>query len=452
MRARAWLAAACALSAACGGDNGSGPGATKGRIFVDSDPRGAAILLDGVATGQRTPDTLRNVTPGTRSVEVRLDSLGVAFSIRGDVDVPAGSAASVVMPLVSTCNASGNCVGQAARFHDIASLHFSTNPAAMPFFSGGRGGGLLYPGTSGDSYISAGAPVFAGTPSGVGGGVVALGVYPFSVPLAIPPLWNGRPAPPDTVSASALVLHQSTWIAPPAVLVRSVVPRGLQVDQRIVGRSDVDGALAIRVVFRNVSATPAYRFLDSATPAGGFSYTGAYVGYALDADIGLGPSYDDLYTFIPSLAMSVMYDGPLDEPGFGAPPALVGLRMLQPPAGAGNVALSAWLAGADWLTTDQPVGYNAITVGGKAGNPVFAAAPVTPGDYRISVAAGPLNLAPGDSAAFTVAVVLAPPAPRTYTPGTVLFPGDPNDPGRPFNAVAAPLVQRARAAEALLGR
>ena len=446
-----WVAG-CGLAlgaAACGGD-GTGPNASPGRIFVDSDPRGAAVYLDGTATGLHTPDTLRQVASGTRRVEVRLDSAGVAFATAGDVNVTGGGVVSVVIPLLTTCNGTGNCVGSSAVYHDVASLHFATNPAAMPFFNGGRGDGLKYPGVAGYDYASVGAPVFTGVPSGIGG-IVALGVYPFN--STVPPLWAGRPAPPDSTTNGTLILHQSTWIVPPALLVQTSVPRGLQVDQRIVGRSDVDGALFIRVVFRNISATSAYRFLDPPAPAAGITYSAAYVGWGMDADIGTASTLDDLYTFIPALNMAVMYDAPMSEPGFSGPPALVGLRMIQGPAGASTVSLGAWPAAADWLGTDQPVGWFALTNNGdKSGSTVFAPEPVSPGDYRISVAAGPITLAPGDSVAFTVAVVLALPAPNTYTPGTVLHPGDPNNPARPFQAVAAPLIQRARAAEALSTR
>ncbi|HEX9109470.1 MAG TPA: hypothetical protein VF832_19650, partial [Longimicrobiales bacterium] len=299
-----------------------------------------------------------------------------------------------------------------------------------------------------ESYASAGAPIFVSFPVGAANGVdVALGIYPFSI--TIPPLWAGRPAPRDSASAGRLVVHQTTWLVPPAVLASSWVPRGLQIEQRIVGVDAVQGVLAVRVVFRNISATALYRAIDPVVAAQGITYDKAYVGWGLDADIGaLGGTIDDLYTFDPTLQMAVLYDAPMQEPGFSGPPALVGLRMLQPPAGAATVALTAWQAGADVVGTDAAgVGWSAYTVAGKPGAVVWTPPPSQPGDWRIGVAAGPLRLAPGDSAAFTVAVVIAPPVPGTYSAGTVMWPGDPTDAARPFNAMAAGLYQRARSAQ-----
>jgi hypothetical protein len=43
-----------------------------GRIAVSSDPTGAAIYLDGTATGTVTPDTLETVVPGDHTVRVSL--------------------------------------------------------------------------------------------------------------------------------------------------------------------------------------------------------------------------------------------------------------------------------------------------------------------------------------------------------------------------------------------
>ncbi len=435
--------------AGCGGDSG-GTGNGNGRIFVDSDPRGAAILLDGQATGQVTPDSVRSVPNGTHTLRVQLDSGGTTFSLEGQVKVSGGGAiATGVLPLITRCdNDTGNCLGAAARYHDVASLHFATNPAAMMLFRGGQGNGLMYPGAT-DSYASAAGPVFSARP-GSFGQYVALGLYQYGGLTGDPPLWAGRPAPPDSSAGGALILHATTWYAPQGNLRAAYVPRGIQVDQRVVGASSVTGALLIRVVFRNVSATPGYRVIDPDMPPTGLTYNDAYVGYGLDADIGPGTS--DLFTFLPAIATSVMYNAPLDVPGFSGPPCLVGLRLLQPPAGAANVALSAWSSAVDWHVADQAVGHAAVTAGGRTGNPVYLPPRSDPGDYRISVAAGPVSFAPGDTAAFVVAIVVAPPAAGTFTPGTLLLPGDPADPNGAFARVAAPLADRARAAEALLGR
>jgi hypothetical protein len=72
--------------------------------------------------------------------------------------------------------------------------------------------------------------------------------------------------------------------------------------------------------------------------------------------------------------------------------------------------------------------------------------PMAPGDMRLSVSAGPLRLAPGDSAAVTVAVVLAEPAPNTFTTGVQFDPGNPTDRTRALYTTAQQLFARAAAA------
>jgi hypothetical protein len=106
-----------------------------------------------------------------------------------------------------------------------------------------------------------------------------------------------------------------------------------------------------------------------------------------------------------------------------------------------------WKAG----TLTEPLGYSFLsgrlayspdntddTIGHMPGS--------TPSDYRMSVSAGPITLAPGDS---TLAVALADPAPGTFTSGTIISSGDPKTNDRPIMRVADLLRQRLIAAEAL---
>ena len=53
-------------------DRPLGPGAGFD-VAVDSDPAGAAILVDGDDTGLRTPDTVSGVDGGEHRLSVRLD-------------------------------------------------------------------------------------------------------------------------------------------------------------------------------------------------------------------------------------------------------------------------------------------------------------------------------------------------------------------------------------------
>jgi hypothetical protein len=76
--------------------------------------------------------------------------------------------------------------------------------------------------------------------------------------------------------------------------------------------------------------------------------------------------------------------------------------------------------------------------------------PVSAGDVRIVATVGPLQLAPGDSARVVLAVALALPTPGTYTSGTSLPPGNPDDTNRQMYRVAGQLRDRLTAAAALL--
>jgi hypothetical protein len=62
-----------------------------------------------------------------------------------------------------------------------------------------------------------------------------------------------------------------------------------------------------------------------------------------------------------------------------------------------------------------------------------------PADYRITETRGPLRLEPGEAVSLTVAVVLAEPVAGTYTPGTLVPPGDPTSPNRQILEIAEDL-------------
>jgi len=134
----------------------------------------------------------------------------------------------------------------------------------------------------------------------------------------------------------------------------------------------------------------------------------------------------------------------------------VGVRVLEAPPGMSPI-LSAWPRSADWLpgTVGESTGWGWLAGQQDEKYPRhpddrIGYAPTGPDDYRILTSAGPLRLAPGESATLTVAVVIAEPEPGTFTPGQTIGPGDPLDPNRQILRVAEGLRQRAIAAEELL--
>jgi hypothetical protein len=72
--------------------------------------------------------------------------------------------------------------------------------------------------------------------------------------------------------------------------------------------------------------------------------------------------------------------------------------------------------------------------------------PGVPGDYRMSVSAGPVTLAPGESAEITVAIVLAPPVAGEFTSNQTVLPGSPTLADRPIRRIAATLFANAQPA------
>jgi hypothetical protein len=126
--------------------------------------------------------------------------------------------------------------------------------------------------------------------------------------------------------------------------------------------------------------------------------------------------------------------------------------MLEAPEGA-IVVLNGWASqgagSADWFAgrSNERLGWNMLS-GLRPFAPAHADRrighlPTAPGDMRLTVSAGPLRLAPGDSAAVTIAVMLAEPVPNTFTTGVQFDPGNPTDRTRTLYATAQQLFERA---------
>src|SRR5690606_5513091 len=115
---------------------------------------------------------------------------------------------------------------------------------------------------------------------------------------------------------------------------------------------------------------------------------------------------------------------------------------------------NSWYNDFDWSAgrPGEQAGYGVLSgtreFGPEHPHPQIGHMPAVPGDLRMSVAAGPLTLAPGDDAQIVVAVAIAAPA-APFTSGEVLAPGDPLDSGRALNSVAANLYARMLAAEGI---
>ncbi len=436
----------CMLSACR--DDGTRPG--TGRVFVRSDPPGARISVDGRGTGRLTPDTVTGLG-GQHEIIVSLDSLNHTYRYGAQVNVSGDSVPVIDGPVVLRCGIPA-CYRDQRTFHTIDEMRFAVNALGALFLEDAIGDGIHWPINTSNSYASQGMPMFAARMSS--GDSVALGIYDL-------PFLAGRPTTPAQRPPDQIRITHAPWVIPPASMITLATVRGLRLEQHVIATTAISDVIAVRVIVHNISTDPLYQVTDPLIPTEGITYVNAWIGFGLDADI--GNSADDMMAYAPDVDMVFAYDGGWEEPGFNGAarnaPGLIGLTLLDAPAGA-NRMLNGWrnVGGVtpDWGggRTNEFVGLRMMSGIGTYTpthpHPRIGHTPLDPGDVRLLVSTGPFTLAPGDSAAFTFAVVLAEPVPGTFTSGTLTEPGDPFDPARPLALTAASLIERARAARDLL--
>jgi hypothetical protein len=449
------------LTGACRESDGpADPGANSPRILLTSSPNGAEITVDDRATGRTTPDTIQ-LRVGDRRLELRLDLADFSYTYSAILRVErSDEVPEIELPLALQCGTGTMaCVTAARRYHDAGGLRFAASGTGSMFYATGTGQGVFYPAGTSNSYVSSGMPVIAARAS-TGDRPVANGVFDHHA-LA------GRPIPLTTREGAAFGLTQQAWIAPPlnAALTANTV-RAIEVRQQVIARDDVDGVLVVRVEFRNISDAPLIRAYAPHMPDGPVTYADAWIGYAIDADI--GSAGDDWVSYDPAMDMVFTYDAHFSEAAFAGDaataPGLVGLRVLRAPANT-TVLLNSWRVcpsnqscsnAGDWVvgSLNEAKGHGMLS-----GSSVYAPAhadprighlPPEPADLRMSVTAGPLTLAPGGSVEIVIALAIAPPRNGTFTSGSLASPGDPLDTGRALYQVAADLRDRMSAAEGLL--
>jgi hypothetical protein len=445
------IAVICTLSLllpACReGDGPADPSVTDARIYLASSPNGAQITIDNRNTGQITPDTV-SLRRGDRAVQLRLDSAGYRYDFGALIEVERTDSVHVLtLPVGLQClTETGTCVTGARTQHDAAGIRLAASARGSLFHWGGSGQGIIWPTATTNSFASSGMPLFAGLAHDV---PVALGMYDQFMLV-------GRPVPRVTRNGGAFRLEQETWVLPPlAGAVRPTTVRGLLIEQEVLAHDDVSGVIVVRLNFRNISDDPLVHRFAPHIPTEPVTYSNAYIGFALDPDI--GAAGDDWLSYDLDLDMVFAYDADFAESTFGADagsPALIGMRVLEAPAGT-TVLLDSWSSTGDWSagSLSEVNGYRILT--GEASyapdhqHPQIGHLPPGSREVRMAVSAGPLTLEPGDEALIVIAIALAPPNAGTFSSGTVMSPGDPLDTGRPLYAAAANLRGRMIAAETL---
>jgi hypothetical protein len=261
------------------------------------------------------------------------------------------------------------------------------------------------------------------------------------------------------MSSSATSLRQSMWILPPTQAILSNLPtvRGIEVEEELATTADSNVVL-LKLTFRNITNRESYRAIDPVVPSGGLTFSQVYVGFAMDTDI--GQPQDDMVTYESALDMVYAYDSNFAEDSFNGPnavmPGLIGLKIVSVPAGSTAKSLNAWPIAAtgfsgDWRagTVSEGSGFGLLSglrsVAPDHPGQLIGYVPISPNDYRISVGAGPVVLAPGEETSITVAIMLASPVAGEYTSGQLVPAGSPTDEARQIRRVAAGLFTRAQA-------
>lgn len=448
MKHRWALVLLVALTACREADAPLSPVSGNGYLQVSSDPAGATIFIDGQDRHKVTPDTVHGVY-GRHTIQVQMDSAGNRYSYTVQLDLHPDSVVRVDGPLMLA-----RCTDRCAAndLHTPHRMRFGRSASGPLFYSSTTNRGLVWPWASGNSYSANGLPVFGAQ---LGSSPVSLGLYDLTYLV-------GRPFPRTTVGADWFSLRQSFWVLPPTQLMQLATVRGLEVQEEVIGRSSTNDVLVLRIVFRNVTHLPSYQATDPFMPPGGMRMNRAYLGFAMDADI--GESADDLFSYVPALDALIVYDARFAESGFAqgynVKPGLLGLRLLDAPAGTRRI-LNGWPSIVNggftdyWAGTSGEANGYELLAGRLAHAPNHSSETMghlpgsTAADYRIAVSAGPVDLAPGDSAAITVAVAIAEPASGTFTTGTVVESGEPTVADRAITRIAAALLDKLRAAASL---
>ncbi len=411
---------------------------TFGGLVVRSDPDGAEAILDGVPLGT-TPVTLNDLPTGPHDLDLELTaSPAESFSWSGVVNVRDDATDTLEVALEGGCGF--NCPFLMDRGRIRCRSTGLGDTCASAFFDAAA---LQWPGSNGPDYGSGGrllvAAILDDDAGQLAGDTVASRLYDLT--------WLGR-APTEELQGPRLKLTEheywGTGSAP------GVAVQGLSVKQTLlaVDSAAVEDVLFVHFEIENASGDARYRMHYPWIPEGGYTFRDLYIGFSLDIDV--GAATDDLGSFDPDVDLSFIYDADFRDEELGSfsdRPALVGCVGVEPPEGATERTLTLWRASDDWDGEGRD-GFAWRLLAGRlqAGDglpdhpsPDIGYVSDEPDDYRFIDAHGPLNLAPGETATLTVAIVLADPAPGTFVPGTHMPAGDPTDPGRPIIAVAANL-------------
>jgi hypothetical protein len=419
------------------------------------------LVMDGVDTVHIPEDSLV-VARGGHSLSALLDIAYLPTRMAGQI-APSGPRLTVSVPLPASCRTwagdSQACYGG----ETIAShAHLHTFCPANDFgdfcswFPDSYQLGLSWPADVSDNQylgharLLVGAVLGADAPAGRAGDTLAMAL-----------VRAGDYAP--RVRLHAVAADSSRWQLEAVTDMRQLpasgsTPPSLNADDRAGDNFGLDvrttyavpaslpNAILVRFDLTNVSATANYRRVHPEEPLTGHTLHDVWLAPTLDPTIACGngscttgEDRDDNATVFSADSLLVAYDQEFSVPefggGFAAAPALLGLRVVDGPAGAAPKAVLFDLGTTpDFATATLEHSTYRLLSGGRAGAvsgctdyapDALVCSPETKSDIRMAWSVGPIaSLAPGETTHLTVAIVFASPVSGTFTSGTGVAPGN----------------------------
>ena len=488
MRMRALAIGAVGVSllvAACGGDS---PTEQTGPVTIAFLPvvyehfgtgtrdtvHGIAIL-DGTDTISIPNDSFVNVPRGEHTLTWKLDIDYLPVTQELDIDPPSNRYV-IRLPATESCRIIINdeelCFGNVVQYSGSRRLLCPVNDFGdfCSYYGSPYLAGLIWPAGGGvaNEYVAharflVGATMGPGSPAESLGDTLAMSMY---LPGDYSPRTRLAPVPGDSSRWQAEVWTDVRHVP----IYPSDIPRlpdddrkaanfGLAVRSTYHIPAALQDAILVRFDVRNISTDADYRRVNPEEPIGGHTLTDVYLVPVIDPDIGGAPpapeGSDDNVTVFPADSLLVAYDQAFQvndfEAGDNVRPALVGVRLIDGPAGTtARALLFDRLKAPDYEGALQERTSYRLLAAGRAGPrtgcsdaqpDVFLCTPETPHNALMGWSIGPLTLAPGESTSVVIAIVLARPKVGTFTSGTGVAPGnaDVTSTTRPIYEIAEPL-------------
>ena len=430
-----------------------GPGATT---LVS---HGIAVMDDRDSV--RIPeDSLFGLARGTHSLSALLDVAYLPTLMYGTIS-PVGPVEQVFVPLPGSCRVYGSDVAYCGRNSVVAWRgHPRTYCPANEFgdfcswYPDGYQLGFSWPIDVADNQYLAHARLLIGAVLGAGaapanaGDTLAMALFRAG---DYAPRARLRPIGADTSRWQGEVVTDTRRLPAspttgPALNAddRAGDNFGLAVRTTYSLPASLPNAILVRFDVTNVSASADYRRVHPEEPAGGHTLNDVYLAPTFDPSIacgvggcGTGEDRDDNATLFAPESLLVAWDQEFSVPqfggGFATAPGLLGVRLVDGPAGtsAKAVLFDAGIT-PDFVTPGLEHTTYKLLSGGRAGAVVgctdhapaaLVCSPETRSDIRMAWSLGPIaSLAPGQSEHVTVAILMASPVAGSFTSGTGVAP------------------------------